>query len=192
MQQRLLPIALAAGLFVLPAAASAAKPTDAGIQKVIKTVVNAIRYDKDDIAAKQVAFDAMAERIMGASWKDVSAADRKELIAGVETLIRKLSFQKGRDMFKHLDAILYQPIQTKGKDVLCRTTVVVHRNYKKAEIVIDFVLVERDGEWKTVDTIMAGESTAEGIHEDQIEPLVDEGGIPAVMKALRDKLSEVS
>lgn len=177
---------------LLPVSADAKKPTDKAIQKVIKTVINAIRYDKDDLAASRIAFGPMAAAIMDDAWKDMGAADRKELTAGIETLIRKLSFVKGRDMFEYLDAMLYSPIKTDGKRVTCKTTVVVHRKYKKTEIVIEFILIEDGGAWKIMDTVMAGESTAEGIHEDQIEDLLDEGGIPAVMKALRDKLAEIA
>lgn len=177
------------GLAVSPAHA---KPSDKDIQKVIKTLVTAIRYDKDDLAAKQIAWEPMAKAIMDDNWKDLNADQQKEVIKGVETLIRRISFVKGRDMFKHLDTIIYSPVTMKGKEAIARATVVVHRNYKKTEVVIDFVLVEDGGAWKIKDTIMAGESTAAAIHEDQVEVLMDKGGVPALMKALREKVAEVS
>lgn len=183
---------LALGLFLVLPGIAQAKPSDQEIQKVIKTVVNAIRFNKDDVAAKQVAFRPMAEAIMDDAWKELDDAQKKEIVAGVETLIRRISFAKGREMFQHLDAILYNPIEVKGPKVNCRATVVVHRNYKKTEIVIDFVLVQDEGAWRIMDTVMAGESTTMGIHEDQVEPLLEKGGIPAVLKALREKIAEVS
>ena len=181
----------ALGICFVSAPAQAA-PSDQEAQKVIKTVLTTIRLGKDDLAAKQVSFPKMAEAMMQEAWSKASADQRKEIIAGLETLIRKISFAKGRDMFKHLDNVTYGKLKTSGGRVICPTTVVVHREYKKKEVVIDFVLVQDGGAWKIMDTIMLGESTAEGIYEDQVEPLVDEGGIEAVLAALRKKLKEVN
>jgi phospholipid transport system substrate-binding protein len=177
-----LTLALTLGI---AAGATAGKPS-------IKTVVNAIKYEKDDLAAQQVAFGPMTERIMGSAWKDVGDSDRKELIAGVETLIRKISFRRGREQFKYLDAILYKPVRTEGDEIRCLATVVIHHELRKTEMPIDFVFAQEASSWKIVDVVMSGESTTSGIHQEQIQPLLKEGGVPAVMKALRGKLAEVS
>ena len=58
-------------------------------------------------------------------------------------------------------------------------------------MIIDWVLKKDGSTYKVYDIVMLGESTAEGIREDQIEPLMEEGGTAAVMKALRDKVKEV-
>ena len=172
------------------AAPAQAAAEDAALQKVLKTLVNSIRYGKDDTAAKQVAFGPMAGALLGDKWKDASEAERKELTAGIETLIRNLSFPRGREMFEHLDAILYDPAKIEGDTAKVKSTVVVHRNYKKTEIGIEWVLVKDGGAWKVVDTVMLGESTTTGIREEQVEPLLKEGGIPAVLTAMRDKIAE--
>ncbi len=185
----------ALGVFLLvtgiAAAAPAAKPTDKEAQKTIKTVLTAIRYDKNDLAAKQLAWGPMSKAFLGDYWKKLSGDEQKEVTAGIETLIRKISFTKGRDLFEHLDAVLYAPVEMEEDKALVKTTVVVHRQYKKTEIVIDFVLVEEGGQWKIMDTVMAGESTTEGFYEDQVEPLFEEGGSAALMKALREKLADL-
>jgi len=177
-------------LFAAPTPVSAAAPSDAVAQKTIKTLLNTIRYGKDDLAAKQVAFTTMAKELLADAWGKASAAEQKEIAEGLEVLIRRISFPAGRKMFKHLDAVLYDKVRTKGEQALCKTTVVVHRNYKKTEIIIDFVLVEEAGAWKVVDTILVGESTLEAIREDDVEPLLDEGGMAALLKALRKKIKE--
>jgi len=185
-----LPLALCLGL-AAPTPLHAAEPSDEALQKVVKTVINAIRFKKDDLAAKQISFAKMAEMIFGEHWKDVSEADRKEVAAGLETIVRKISFKKGRDLFEHLDTISYDKPRRDGGRVNIKSTVVVHKELKKAEVVIDFVLAEEGGPYRIVDTVMLGQSTGEGIREDQIEPLLQQGGVPAVMKALRDKLAEL-
>ena len=161
------------------------------VQKSIKVVINAIRYNKDDLAAKYISFPEMAQRSLGDRWPALAPKDKQELVSGIETIVRKVSFPKGRDMFSHLDAMLYDAPVIKGNEATLKTTVVIHRDYKKQEIVITFVLVKSAKTWQIADTILYGESTLEGVYLDQIEPLMDEGGIQAVMQALRSKVAEL-
>jgi ABC-type transporter MlaC component len=95
-------------------------------------------------------------------------------------------------MFKHLDAVLLKPSVVQKDRATCVSTVVVNRNYKKADIAIEWVLVRAQGGWKVVDTLMLGESTAEGIREDQLEPLLQQGGMENVLKAMRKRAAELA
>ncbi len=176
----------------LATAAKAQAPSAAEGQKPIKALINAIRYSKDDIATKQVGYDVMTEKLMDTAWKDTSEADKKELIAGMEKLIRGISFPAGRDIFKYLDNVLYDAPRMDGETVKVKSTVVIHRDLKKSEIVIDWVLAKSGGSWKIYDTVMQGESTLAGIRDEQIKPLLKEGGVPAVKKAMNDKIAEIS
>ncbi len=166
--------------------ALAAPATD----KPVKTLINAIRYGKDDLAAKQIAFLPMVERLLGETWAQLSADEQKELAAGLEVIIRARSFAKGKDTFKHLDALLFAQVRQEAGDTRVKSTIVIHRDYKKTELVIDWVLLEHDGAWKVVDIVMLGESTLAGIREDEVEPLLHQGGPAALMRALRAKVAE--
>jgi len=177
-------------LSVLSPGSTRAAPSK-DVQKSIKVVINAIRYNKDDLAAKYISFPEMAQRSLGDRWPALAPKDKQELVSGIETIVRKVSFPKGRDMFSHLDAMLYDAPVIKGNEATLKTTVVIHRDYKKQEIVITFVLVKSAKTWQIADTILYGESTLEGVYLDQIEPLMDEGGIQAVMQALRSKVAEL-
>jgi phospholipid transport system substrate-binding protein len=165
-----------------------AHASDKSVQKTIKTVLTSIRYEKDSLASRKIDFDKMAELAMGDHWKSVGPDDRQRLSQGIKTITEKLSFPKARELFKHLDAVLYDAPRVKNNTAHLKTTIVVHRNYKKEEVVIDFVLFKRSDQWKIVDTVILGESTLEGVYEDQIEPLIDEGGVPSVLQALNRKL----
>jgi len=176
---------------LLTQSAWAQKADPKAIEKTVKTVITAVRFNQDELAAKQIAFDNMTKRLMGSDWVKVSDADKKELRAGIETLIRKISFKRGHGMFEHLDAVLYDTPRIKDDEARIKSTVVVYRDYKKAEIAIDWVLVPESNQWKIVDTVLLGESTLEGIHEDEVKPLISEGGIPKVMQALRKKLADI-
>lgn len=176
---------------VLPGSARADAALDKGVQKTLKSLVGAIRYGKDDLAAKQVSFAGMAKGLLGDDLGKFSAAEQTEIGKGLETIIRAVSFPRGKEMFKHLDAMLYDSARQEGDTARVKSTVVVHHELKKAEIVIDWVLVKEGNTWKVLDTVMLGESTLASLRDQQVKPLVAEGGPAAVMQALRAKVAEV-
>ena len=163
----------------------------AQITKTVKVVFKAVQKKKYDLASKQLDYEGMAEIVMKHHWKEMSKADKAELMKGIEILNRKQSFPNGTDMFKHLSTVLYGKPRIKKDIGWCKVTVVVFQNYKKKEIVIDFKLKKRSGKWKVVDIYMIGEGVLEGIYEDDIKVLIKEGGVQAVMKALRESLADL-
>ena len=52
-------------------------------------------------------------------------------------------------------------------------------------------MAKSESGWRIQDVILEEDSTAEAVREDQIEDLLDEGGIPHLLKTLRDKVAEV-
>ncbi len=181
----------ALALTLLPATALADAALDQATQKTLKGLVNAIRYGKDDLAAKQVDFAAMSKGLMAEDWSKLSAAEQAEFTKHLEALVRGLSFPKGKDMFQYLDAMLYDAARMDGETAKVKSTIVVHRDVKKTEIIIDWVLVKTGGQWKVLDTVMVGESTLTGLREQQVKPLIQKGGTAAVMQAMRDKVAEI-
>jgi phospholipid transport system substrate-binding protein len=177
-------------LVAMARVASAESADDKAVQKTLKTLVSSIRYSKDDIAAKQLSFEAMAKALLQDTWTTMSEPERKEFLTHLDTLMRRMSFAKGRDMFQYLDAVLYEPVKVQGEVAHCKSTVVVHRELKKTEIPIEWVLVKEGGAWKVADTVTMGESTTEGIRQDQVLPLLKEGGVPALLDAMRKKAAE--
>jgi ABC-type transporter MlaC component len=176
--------------FSLPtvrAATPSAAPPSAGpaVERTLKTLIGAIRYDKDDLAIKQLDIQAMADALLVGAPTPLTPAQRQTFAANFDQLLRQISFAKGRELFKYLDAVLYGPPQAHGDRVHCRCTVVVHRELKKQEILIEWVLMERAGKFVVVDMISGGESTLEAIRTDQVLPLLKEGGAEALLAAMR-------
>ena len=62
-------------------------------------------------------------------------------------------------------------VRGEGPEVGCQSTIVIHRDLKKTEVVIDWALIEEGGNWKVVDMVWMGESTIAGLREDQVLPL---------------------
>jgi phospholipid transport system substrate-binding protein len=185
---RTLALSVVCGL--VPAFAQAT-PLDAEVQKPLKVLINGIRYGKTDLAAKQISFAGMAQRVLAPEWASVSPEQRDELAKGFETIIRKDTFVKAKDQFKYLDAILFASARLEGTDAHCPTTIVVHHELKKMETVIDFVLEKVGGAWKVVDMVIMKESTIAGIREDDVAPLLKKGGVPAVIQAVRDRTAAI-
>ncbi len=193
--RRIVSLVAPAACFLLllhaPRLARADADTDKAVQKTLHTLITGIRYGKDDLAAKQLAFGAMAQGLLAGDWSKLSPAEQTEVVAGLETVIRAVSFARGRDMFKYLDALLFEPSRVEGNKARAKSTLVVHRDLKKAEVIIDWVLVRDGSGWKVLDTVMLGESTMQALRDEQVQPLLNKGGTPAVLKALRDKVAEV-
>jgi ABC-type transporter MlaC component len=169
--------------------AAAPSADSAAVQKSLKSFIAAIRYGKDAIAIKYISCEDMAQALLGDSAAQMTAEQRQQFTAGLATLLQRLSFPKGRDLFKYLDAVLYDPATAQGDQVHCRSTVVVHRDLKKQEIPIEWVLVKRAGQYKVLDIVTAGESTTAAIRQDQILPLLKQGGVDALLAAVREKIA---
>ena len=54
------------------------------------------------------------------------------------------------------------------------------------------MLIKDAGAYKIVDMILLGEGIIAGIREDQVQPLLSEGGPAKVMETIRKKVAEVS
>lgn len=187
---RLAALALAALAAAARADEEALTDAQKEVLKPIKTLVNAIRFSKDDLASATLAHEEMSKDLLRGSWEKLTEAERKEFVDGFAFLLRKISFPKAREIFEHLDAIVYDPPVVDGDRARVRSTIVIHRDYKKEEISLEYVLVRRD-RWQIFDVVSEGEGTLDGIREDQIEPLVEEGGTRLLMEKLRAKVEEV-
>ncbi len=161
-------------------------------QKPVKMLIGAIRYKKDKMALKLLALEDMTKELNRNHWDKMSAAQKKEFQQNLGILLKKLSFPKARELFKHIDAILYDQPAVKGGRATIKSTIVVHRAYKKKELVITWTLIKKGKKWIILDTKTVGESTMKGIQEDQVDPLVKEGGVKLLLKTMADKVKEVT
>ncbi len=184
---------LSFSLVALSTVPAAAAPQDKALQKTVKVLVNAIKLEKDDYAAKQLDFEAMVKGLLEEQWDGLSAADQEFFVNGMEKLIREISFKAGRENFQYLDAITFTASTVKSGIAKLPSAIVINHPVKgRSELKITWVLKQNGPSWRVFDTIILGESTMEGIKMDQIELLLDEGGIARVKKAMQDKLAEVS
>ena len=189
MNARLRTVSLLAAL-VLSVPALAAPNEE--VAKPVKTVVQSVRYGKDLAALKNFGGEQQARFLLGDAWDKASEPQRKEFIELFHTLFAKIAFPKVRDNFKNLASITYEDPEVKGDEAHVASTIVIDHPLKKQELKLKYALAKDKTGWKVVDVAVLGDSMLTGIRDDQIRPLLKDGGWDAVIKAMREKTQELS
>jgi phospholipid transport system substrate-binding protein len=180
--------ALTFALFLsLPAVAS---PKD-DISKPLKTIVNSVRYGKDNAALKLFAPEEQGKLMVADSWARGTPAQRQEFQELFLTLFGKIAFPKIRKNFENLDTVLYEEPAIDGDKANIASTILINHPLKKQELKVKYQLVKQAGAWKVIDVAVLGDSMLIGIRDDQVQPILKEGGWDALLKAMREKAAEL-
>lgn len=174
-------------LLSLPALAG---PKDE-LSKPLKTIVNSVRYGKDNAALKLFASDEQGKLMVADSWSKGTDAQRKEFQDLFLTLFGKIAFPKIRKNFENLDTVLYEEPTLDGDKAAIASTILINHPLKKQELKVKYQLVKQGAAWKVVDVAVLGDSMLIGIRDDQVQPLLKEGGWDALLKAMREKAAEL-
>lgn len=174
-----------------PASQRVAGPDASAAQTAVKGLVGAIRYGKDAAAQKRLGVETMAKSLLGATYERMDAQDRGHFVRGLGELLVADSFPRGREMFHYLDALLFGAPARVGDQLHLPCTIVVHRELKKVEIPVTWVLGREDSAWKVVDIVAQNESTLAGIREEEVGPLMKDGGVPKLLQTLDARLARV-
>jgi phospholipid transport system substrate-binding protein len=189
MNLRLRSLALLATLsLAMPALAAPNEP----VAKPVKTVVQSVRYSKDDLALKQLANDAQGRFLLGDDWDKGTDAQRKEFIKLFNSLFSKIAFPKVRENFKNLASITYDDPAVDGDKAQVKSTVVIEHPLKKQEMKLQYVVVKEQGAWKVLDVAVLGDSMLTGIRDDQVRPIMAQGGWDNLLKLMRAKEAELN
>jgi phospholipid transport system substrate-binding protein len=179
---------LAAVVFTMPALAA---PNET-VAKPVKTVVQSVRYGKDLMALKHFGGEQQGRFLLGEDWDKGTDAQRKEFVQLFHNLFAKIAFPKVRDNFKNLAAINYEDPQVDGEKAHVASTVVIEHPMKKQELKLKYTLVKDKAAWKVLDVTVLGDSMLTGIRDDQVRPLLKEGGWEALLTAMRTKDKELA
>ncbi len=180
----------ALALAVLCSLPALAGPKD-DVSKPLKTIVNSVRYGKDNAALKLFAGEEQARLLLADAWATGSEAQRKEFQELFFTLFGKIAFPRIRKNFENLDTVLYEEPSVNAEGANIASTILINHPLKKQELKVKYELVKRGGAWKVVDVAVLGDSMLVGIRDDQVQPLLKEGGWDALLKAMRDKAAEL-
>ncbi|WPB78587.1 ABC transporter substrate-binding protein [Archangium violaceum] len=189
MNARLRSLTLLATLaFALPALAAPNEP----VAKPVKTVVQSVRYSKDDIALKQLANEEQGRFLLGEDWEKGTDAQRKEFTKLFHSLFAKIAFPKVRENFKNLASITYDDPAVEGDKANVKSTVVIEHPLKKQEMKLQYIVVKSQGGWKVLDVAVLGDSMLTGIRDDQVQPILKQGGWDKLLELMRAKEAELS
>ncbi len=198
----LLALTLCAGLLVLSSSpASAAKKRRAKAapaaapappDKPIKRLIASVRYNKDDRALKQLDGPAQARFLLGKAHDAATAAQRTEFIKLFHGLFGAVAFPRIRKNFEKLETVLYAKPTVKGDTARIGSTIVILHPMKKQEIRATYDMHRSDGQWRVVDVTVKGDkSMLTNIRNDQIRPILAEGGMTKLLDLLRKRLAQL-
>jgi phospholipid transport system substrate-binding protein len=168
-----------------------AAPNEA-VAKPVKTVVQSVRYGKDLAALKHFGGEQQAKFLLGEAWDKATEAQRKEFLQLFHNLFAKIAFPKVRDNFKNLASITYEDPEVAGEEAKVGSTIVIDHPMKKQELKLKYSLAKDKAGWKVVDVAVLGDSMLTGIRDDQVRPLLKDGGWEALIKAMREKDQELA
>jgi phospholipid transport system substrate-binding protein len=172
-----------------PLAAEAGNPA---VEKPVKTFVNAIRYGKNDLAMKQVDGETQGRLLLGEAWDKGSPAERAEFVSLFHKVFGSIAFPKLRDNLQKIETILYENPKAEGAHQLLTSTLVVLHPLKKEEIKVHYLLSNSKAGYRLVDVTFEGDrSLLTNVREEQITPLLADGGWPNLLAQLRSRVAEL-
>lgn len=181
----------AALALALVAAAPALAGPKQEVSKPLQVIVNSVRFGKDLAALKNFAGEEQGKFLMGDDWAKGTDAQRKEFVELFHVLFGKIAFPKIRKNFENLDTVIYDEPTLTADHASIPSTILINHPMKKQELKVKYELIKQTGGYKVIDVAVLGDSMLTGIRDDQIKPLLKEGGWENVLKAMRDKAAEV-
>lgn len=176
-----------------PAAAPAAPPAAADPNlghpavKAITTLIGAVRYGKFVMGLKTLDGTAQGAFLLSDNWTKGTEAQRSEFVTLFHTVFAKVAFVKMQKNFENIQTVVYDaPVVTGAKATVKSTLVVLHA-LKKQEYKLKYHLAQAGAEWKVVDVDVLGESMLTGVRNEQINPIMKEGGWAHLLDLLRQK-----
>jgi len=129
-------------------------------------------------------FRAMAQTALGTHW-DTLSADRRD--AFVEVFRDVVRAQSMGDLDVYNSKVTYDQITVQGDSAYVRTMT----EYEGTSTPVEYVLKQKDEEWKAEDIIVDEVSTAEG-YARSFQTVVRKRGFAALMKSLKRKRAEIA
>ena len=161
------------------------------VSKPLKVVVNSVRYKKDLAALKLFAGDEQGKFLLGDDWAKGTDAQRKEFIELFHQLFGKMAFPKIRTNFENLDTVIYDEPTVNGDKAEIASTILINHPLKKQELKVKYQVVKQAGGYRVIDVSVLGDSMLKGIRDDQIIPIMKDGGWDNLLKLMREKNAEL-
>jgi phospholipid transport system substrate-binding protein len=181
---------------VIAGAAGAASEPAAVVTKLADDVIAVLKQDGLSTAEKRerlegmvlasVDFDTLSRLVMARNWARLSEAQQQEFKREFK---RHLSATYGR----RIDNYQNETVQILGTREEARGDRTVKSRINRGggieDVLVDYRLRQRDGEWKIIDFIIEGVSLVANFRS-QFQDLMSKGGPDHLLSALRKKTAE--
>jgi phospholipid transport system substrate-binding protein len=157
------------------------------VEKPIRTLINAVRFGKFDLALKFMSAEPLGAALLGDDWAKGTPEQQAEFVKLFHQVFAKVAFPKMKERFEHIQAILYDPPEVTGDQAKIKSVIVILHAMKKQELKVTYTLVKAGEDWKILDAKVLGDSMVDGIRQDQIIPIMQEGGWANLLDLLRKK-----
>ncbi len=177
---RILTVALIAGL-VFSANPVAAEGDGKAALAAVKKMVGFIRYEKNDLALKQVGLVPVSEYLMGSYYSKATAEQRSRFQELLGEYVELRAFPLALKYFKDIDLSYDEPV-VKGDAVHVRSSLL----YSGSEqLVFTWVLAEHDGKYVVTDFLDASNKSSMKTNRDkQIQPVLKQKGVAGLIKQM--------
>lgn len=187
----LLVLALAAALAAPGAAETAPKQV---VETLSANVLAILRDDAIDAATKRqrvedaiyqhVDFETLSRLVMARNWRALTPPQKTEFM---ELFRRHLSDTYGEnvDNYRNEEVVVLTARQEKRGDVTVKSKILRGGE----DILVDYRLRQRDGQWRVIDFIIEGVSLVANFRS-QFQEIVSNGGPERLLKLLREKSLE--
>jgi len=162
--------------------------------KVVGTLVKSVRYNADAKALQQIAGEEQGAILLGDDWAKGTEAQRTQFVTLFHALFAGIAFPKLRDNLQNLGTTLFEEPKVAGNKAEMVSTIVIDHPLKKQEYRIQWALVKAKDGWKVVDmTVLGvgGNSMLTDIRNDQIVPIMAQGGWPHLLQAMQTRLDSL-
>jgi phospholipid transport system substrate-binding protein len=179
--------ALVLGLAARPALA------DEAMEKPINTLVKSVRFNKDDLALKQLDSEAQGLFLFGDNWGKAKPEQRAEFTSLFQRLFAGIAFPKIRENLQNLSTTLYEKPTITGDKAQIVSTIVIDHPLKKQEMKVRYDLHKAKEGWKVVDVTVleAGTKSMLTSVKDQTDPLFKSGGWDNLLAKMRDRAAKL-
>lgn len=186
---RPLTIALAAALLI--AGGVATGPVHAGGKSAlasIKKMVGFIRYEKNELALKQVGLEPVSEYLMGSYYGQATPDQRAQFQKLLGEYVELRAFPLALKYFKDVDLSYDEPVQ-KGDAYHVSSSL----NYAGSEqLVFTWVLQEHDGKYVITDFLdSTGKSSMQTNRDKQIQPVLKQKGVAGLLKTMEQVVGKL-
>jgi phospholipid transport system substrate-binding protein len=186
-------VAVAACFALAPAATARAAVEPTAVVEQTTSAVIAILTDQklsteekrkrvEDVVLQRVDFETLSKLVLARNWSKFSEPQRAEFMALFKNHL-SMTYGRNVESYKNEKVNITGSRNESGGDVTVKTKIV---RGGSNDILVDYRLRERDGEWKIIDVIIEGVSLVSNFRS-QFQDVVASGGPEQLLSLLREK-----